>query len=105
MRPARFRRTFTLAVVAGALAAAGLPLLTGSAQAAQDAPTSVTASNPGDQSADVSWTAPAPDGAFAITGYTVVPSPDCNSCGGLTPAGTNTTVTGLDNGTAYTFTV
>jgi hypothetical protein len=51
----------------------------------------------------VSWTAPASNGGGAITGYTVTSSP-----GGLTASvngsTTTTTVTGLTNGTAYTFT-
>ena len=64
-------------------------------------PTSVTATA-GNTTAQVSWTAPA-NGGSAITGYTVT------SSGGQTAtlAGTFTTasVTGLTNGTAYTFTV
>lgn len=54
------------------------------------------------QSASISFTAPTDDGGAAITGYTATSTP-----GGLT--GTNTTspiiVTGLTNGTTYTFTV
>ena len=41
-----------------------------------------------------------------ITGYTVVPSPACANCTGLTTDGTTTTVVGgLTPGIAYTFTV
>ena len=72
-----------------------------------DAPTGVTA-GPGNGSAIVTWTAPFDEGS-AITSYTVtatgdsgnetctyvVASPETDSC----------TVTGLSNGTAYTFTV
>ncbi len=76
-------------------------------QTAPGAPTSVTAS-PGDQSAYVAWAAP-PNGGTAITSYTVTPSPGCASCSGLTvignPAATHTAVSGLTNGTSYTFTV
>ena len=56
----------------------------------------------GDASATVSFTAPASSGGAAITGYTVTSSPD-----GVTGSGTASpiTVTGLINGTAYTFTV
>lgn len=64
-------------------------------------PTTVTAS-PRNASAIVSFTAPANNGGAAITGYTVTSSP-----GGFTKSGTASpiTVTGLSNGTAYTFTV
>ncbi|MFI5910162.1 fibronectin type III domain-containing protein, partial [Dactylosporangium sp. NPDC051541] len=52
--------------------------------------------------ASVTFTAPGNDGGSAITGYTVTSSP-----GGLTGTcpGSPCTVTGLTNGTAYTFTV
>ena len=57
----------------------------------------------GNTNAVVSWTAPANTGGSLITGYTVT------SSGGQTATvsgtGTSVTVTGLTNGTAYTFTV
>ena len=64
------------------------------------APTGPTATA-GDGQATVSFTAPASNGA-PITGYTVTSSP-----GGITGSGTNTSVgvSGLADGTAYTFTV
>jgi titin len=69
---------------------------------APGAPTGVTATG-GNGQAHVSWTAPAANGS-PITGYTVIGSP-----GGFvkTVAGgqTNGTVTGLNNGTEYRFTV
>ena len=60
------------------------------------------------QSARVSWTAPASDGDSAITGYTVTPY--IGSTAQATGPGRrrrprSTTVTGLTNGTAYTFKV
>ena len=65
------------------------------------APTIGTATG-GDASASVTFSAPANNGGSAITGFTVTSSP-----GGLTATGASSplTVTGLSNGTAYTFTV
>lgn len=56
----------------------------------------------GDASASVAFTAPASNGGAAITSYTVTSSP-----GGITASGSSSpiNVTGLTNGTAYTFTV
>jgi hypothetical protein len=53
-------------------------------------------------SASVSFTAPVNDGGSAITGYTVTSTPD-----NITATGTASpiVVTGLTNGTSYTFTV
>lgn len=68
---------------------------------APGAPTGVSATG-GDTQASVSFTAPANTGGSPITGYTVTSSP-----GGLTGSGASgpITVSGLTNGTAYTFTV
>ena len=67
------------------------------------APTNVAAVK-GDGQATVSWTAPSFDGGSAITGYTALAS-----AGGQSKAVSGTvtmaTVTGLTNGTSYTFTV
>ncbi len=70
---------------------------------APGAPTGVSATA-GDASGAVNWTGPASDGGSAITGYTVTSNP-----GGVTASAagsaTSATVTGLANGTTYTFTV
>jgi len=65
------------------------------------APTGVSAVQ-GNTQATVSFTAPASNGGSAITGYTVTSSPS-----GITATGSSSpiTITGLTNGTAYTFTV
>ncbi|MQP77762.1 autotransporter domain-containing protein, partial [Stenotrophomonas sp. MYb238] len=68
------------------------------------APTIGTATVTGAGQASVAFTAPADTGGAAITGYTVTPSP---AVAGGTFAGTGSpiTVSGLDTGTSYTFTV
>jgi LPXTG-motif cell wall-anchored protein len=76
------------------------------------APTNVHAT-PGNGQAVVTWTAPSdkgtqslvvhPEAAATITGYTVTASPGGATC--TTSGATTCTVTGLDNFTAYTFTV
>jgi hypothetical protein len=75
--------------------------VTPAAPTVPDPPTGVQATA-GDTTASVSWTAPG-DGGSPITGYTVTPDP---ADGTVTMTGpTSATVTGLTDGTAYTFTV
>jgi hypothetical protein len=75
--------------------------------AAPSAPGNVTAA-PATSSALVNWTAPGSDGGSPVTGYTVTPYIGSTA---QTPvqvssaSATSTTVTGLTNGKAYTFTV
>jgi hypothetical protein len=74
-----------------------------------DSPTHVAATA-GDRTAAVSWDPPASDGGTAIDSYTVTSSPDGRSAtvfaqGFSAPPATTATVTGLKNGTTYTFTV
>jgi uncharacterized protein (TIGR02145 family) len=69
-----------------------------------DAPTIGTAVA-ADAQATVSFTAPSSDGGSAITSYTATSSPD-GITGTISQSGSGSiTVTGLTNGTAYTFTV
>ena len=69
-----------------------------------DAPTIGTAVA-ADTQATVSFTAPSSDGGSAITSYTATSSPD-GITGTISQSGSGSiTVTGLTNGTAYTFTV
>lgn len=74
------------------------------APTAPGAPTSVSAVA-GDASATVSWTAPSADGGATVTGYTVTPYLGTIPQQTTTSTGTSAVVTGLTNGTAYTFTV
>src|SRR5207244_3614389 len=70
-----------------------------------DPPTNVIAQGQ-NTTATVGWTPGAPNGT--VSGYTVTPTPACGGCTGLTVSGaskTSTSVGGLTNGTAYTFTV
>ena len=67
------------------------------------APRDVTAIA-GDKSATVSWREPASSGSFPVSNYKATASPGGQSCLVVAPALT-CTVTGLANGTPYTFTV
>ena len=69
---------------------------------APGAPTGTIASA-GDAQALVSWNAPASAGSSPISGYTVTARPDGATC--ATSGELSCAVTGLANGTAYTFTV
>jgi hypothetical protein len=64
-------------------------------------PTSVSGAS-GNVQATISWLAPASNGGSAITSYTVTSSPGGFTC---TTATLSCTVTGLTNGSSYTFTV
>lgn len=66
-----------------------------------DAPTDTAATATSTQ-ASVSWTPPVNTGGGKIIDYTVTSSPGSRTC---TTSSTGCTVTGLTNGTAYTFTV
>ncbi len=77
--------------------------LTGTSSATAPGPPTGVSAAPGNGQASVSWTAPASNGGSSITGYTVTASP--GGATATTTGATSTTVTGLTNGTAYTFTV
>lgn len=71
---------------------------------APDAPT-IGVATAGDGQVSVAFTAPGNNGGSAITGYTVTSSPGSISAGGNGFTTSPITVSGLTNGTAYTFTV
>lgn len=91
----------TASDTAGNTAPAAGPSTTFTVLSAPGAPTIGTATA-GNATASVAFTAPASNGGSAITGYTVTSSP-----AGITATGSTSpiNVTGLSNGTAYTFTV
>lgn len=64
----------------------------------------ISATEPGSNSVLVRWRAPSATGGASVSSYSVVASPGGNSCT-TTGAVLFCTVTGLDNGTTYTFTV
>jgi Domain of unknown function (DUF4082)/Fibronectin type III domain/Bacterial Ig domain len=70
------------------------------------APTGVNAA-PASSQALVSWSAPSSNGGSAVTSYTVTPFAGSTAGTPVKVSGssTNTTITGLTNGTPYTFTV
>jgi titin len=99
--------TFTVATLNGVGTGSGsAPSAAVTPATTPGAPTGISGAS-GNTQVTLSWTAPASDGGNAVTGYVVTPY-----LGGVaqTPttfssAATTQTVTGLTNGTAYTFTV
>ena len=79
-----------------------IPVSSGPTITVPGAPTSAFAIA-GDASAIVIWEAPASNGGSAITGYTVTASPGGAQC--TTTVFPSCEVSGLTNGTAYSFTV
>ncbi len=68
-----------------------------------DAPTGVAGVS-GNTQVVVSWLAPVSNGGSTITAYTVTANPGGRTCG-LSSGTLSCTITGLTNGTSYTFTV
>ena len=104
--------TYTFTVAATNVAGTGPdstpspPITPRAAATVPGAPTGVFGS-PGDHTVALGWTAPSSDGGSAITSYRIVPYIGTTAQPAInTPTNATTyTVTGLTNGTAYTFTV
>ena len=103
-----FTVSATNAVGAGPASAASSPVTPAPPATVPGAPAGVSATA-GDGSAVVSWAAPGSDGGSAVTSYTVTPFVGSAAQASVTvsgsPPATSATVSGLTNGTAYTFTV
>jgi FtsP/CotA-like multicopper oxidase with cupredoxin domain len=102
---ARYRYRVVAFTAAGD--SASTPLSVGPAATAPAAPT-IGAATAANASAVVNWTAPANAGGSPITGYLVQAFSGATQVGANRPAAagaTSLTVTGLTNGTAYTFKV
>ena len=67
-----------------------------------NAPTNVVATSIGNDSVNLSWSAPVNNGGSAITGYSVTSTPSGVS---LSTTGTSVTIGSLTSGTSYTFTI
>jgi hypothetical protein len=100
--------TYTFTVTATNLAGTGSESSASSAATpsavSPGLPTNVSATSGENGQSIVSWTAPASDGGLPITRYIVTASPGGASCP-WTSGPLSCTVTGLTNGTTYTFTV
>jgi len=78
--------------------------VTAEAAAASPATPAAPTATAGDSQASVTWTKPA-DGGSTITGYTVTSAPGGKTCTTSNADTLTCDVTGLTNGTAYTFSV
>lgn len=89
---------------AGGTGPASSPAVAGTPATKPGLPTNVVAVA-GDAEATVTFTAPGSDGGSAIIGYTVVSNPKGGTDTNIGSTSTSHLVTGLHNGTKYTFTV
>lgn len=100
---------YTFVVTASNVKGAGTPSVASAPIAPKAVPgsPSINGVSAGNGSVTVSWSAPSSAGGSAITGYSVIATPQVSGqTKGCTAAGTTScTVTGLVNGQSYTFTV
>ena len=93
-----------IGILAALIVLATSVMFAGSATAAVPGPPTEVTARAADQLAEVTWSAPAPDDP-SITGYTITTSPADTPAVTVDPTARTATVTGLTNGTAYSFTV
>jgi RHS repeat-associated protein len=99
-------QTYTFTVAGINAEGAGAPTTSGSvAIGLPGAPTGVTIGSRGDGFENLSWTAPSSTGASATTGYLVTPyiAGVAQTTTTVWGTGTSATITGLTDGTTYTF--
>ena len=100
--------TYTFTVTATNASGTGLPSANSAAvtpATVPGPPTAVAATSNANGQSTITWTDPASNGGSAITGYTATSSPGGSTCTATGAFANTCTVTGLTNGTAYTFTV
>ncbi len=102
--------TFTVAAVSSVGTGPASSSLSATPAATAPGASTLTSATPGNGTVDLSWSAPSDDGGSSINDYVIEEYQGSTTSGTSTPVdthstGTSATVSGLANGTTYTFTV